>query len=187
MEQTRLTALVEAAARGEDRARQRLYELVYEQLQPLARAQLRKGARGDLNTTELVHEGYLRLFDGRRVELRSHSHFLALSSRVMRQVLVDHYRHQAAARRGGPQAPLTLEEEIHPAAETAELVLAVHEGLEELERLEPRLARVVECRFFGGMTQPEIGEALGVTERTVRSDWRTAKTWLAHYLEKRSA
>lgn len=186
MSEARLTALVEEALEGKSQAQEQLYELVYDQLRPLARAQLRRGARGELSTTELVHEGYLRIFDGRRLELRSHSHFLALSSRVMRQILVDHYRRQAAARRGGPQAPLTLQEDVHPAADTADLVLAVHEGLQELEQLEPRLAKVVECKFFGGMTQPEIGKALGITDRTVRSDWRTAKTWLAHYLDKRS-
>lgn len=182
-----LTDLVAAAAAGGADAHDRLYEIVYDQLRPLARAQLRRGSRGDLGTTELVHEGYLRIFDGGRLELRSHSHFLALSSRVMRQILVDHYRRRVAERRGGPLPPITLQEDLHLDDDAGELVLAVHEGLEELERIEPRLAQVVEYKFFGGMTQPEIGKSLGVTDRTVRRDWRAAKAWLAHYLAKRSS
>lgn len=177
---------MKAAAGGSTHARDRLYGLVYDELKPLARAQLRRGRRDELTTTALIHEGYLRLFGGARLELRSHSHFLALSSRVMRQVLVDHYRQRVAARRGGPQPPVTWQDELKPDESAAELVLAVHEGLEELARLEPRLARVVECKFFGGMTQSEIAAVLGVTDRTVRSDWKTAKTWLAHFLAQRS-
>lgn len=177
-----LTQLLQAAAAGDSEARSDLYLVVYEQLRKLAHAQLRRGARDDLSTTVVVHEAYLKMFHGQGLTVRDRFHFMALSSRVMRQVLVDHFRSSVAVRRGGAEEPLTLDETRVMGPDGGGLVLAVHEALEHLQALNSRLAAVVEYRFFGGMTQSEIAVALGVTDRTVRSDWHTARTWLAHHL-----
>ena len=177
-----LTTLLKDAAGGDREASEKLYRAVYDPLRRLARAQLRRGGSGTLETTELVHEAYLKLFATDDLEVRDRSHFFALSSRVMRQVLVSHFRRSSAARRGGPEEAVTLDEGLVAGLSSSELVLAVHEALARLETIDARLAQVVECRFFGGMTQAEIGEALGVNERTVRRDWRVAKTWLAQEL-----
>ncbi|MBZ0113272.1 MAG: RNA polymerase subunit sigma-70 [Thermoanaerobaculia bacterium] len=182
MSQQDLTQLLQAAAGGDSEARSDLYGVVYEQLRQLAHAQLRRGACDDLSTTVVVHEAYLKMFHGPGLTVNDRSHFLALSSRVMRQVLVDHFRSSVAARRGGPSKPLTLDETRVMGPDGGSLVLAVHEALEHLQVLNSRLATVVEYRFFGGMSQAEIATALGVTDRTVRSDWNTARTWLAHHL-----
>ena len=177
-----LTRLLQKAVDGDESARNLLYSNVYEELRSLARAQLRRAANGEVQTDALVHEAYLRMFGGAPLSVRDRSHFWALSSRVMRQVLVDYFRSSVAARRGGQERPITLDEYRVGAASPGELVLSVHESLEVLEKASPRLAQVVECKFFAGLNYREIGEALGVTERTVARDWRAAKTWLANHL-----
>ncbi len=183
-----LTAVLQAAADGDLAARDRLYEAVYGELRRLARVQLSKGSRGDLNTTEVVHEAYLKMFDRGQIRANDRQHFFALSSRVMRQILVDHFRASAAQRRGGANQPVTLDRDPKArGADGGELILAVHEALARLEELHPRLAAVVEYRFFGGWSQSEIAEALDVTRKTVGRDWRAARAWLANTLEKRTA
>lgn len=179
-----ITELLAAAQEGDPTALDRLYDQVYDELRSIARANLRQLSGGTLRTTELVHEAYLKLFGRDALDLRDRAHFFALSARAMRQILVDAFRGRGAAKRGGLYRPVTLDSGEIPVQERGGLLLAVDEALSRLSQLSERLARVVECRFFGGMTEQEIGAALGVTERTVRSDWRKARAWLARELSE---
>lgn len=160
-----------------------LFERLYPELRGIAHGQLRRqSATGTLGTTALIHEAYLKLCDHRQLEARDRSHFFALAARVMRQILVDYFRAQTAHKRGAGAAVLPLDSERIPIEDRGETLLALDEALERLAALDERMARVVECRFFGGMTQEDIADALGLTSRTVRSDWRKAKAWLGHEL-----
>jgi RNA polymerase sigma factor (TIGR02999 family) len=179
-----ITRLVSEARSGDPDAQTQLFTAVYDELKVIARARLRGGGPPQtLNTTALVHEAYVRLFEGTRPNVADRAHFYALSSRAMRHVLVDHFRRRRARKRGGGEVPVTLLDAEIPAEERGDVLLALDEALRRLERLEPRLARVVECRFFGGMTDVEIGHLLDVTDRTVRNDWRKARAWLARELQ----
>ncbi len=177
------TRLLLKACEGDEVARSALYDRIYGELRRLARQQLRRRWRSPtLDTTALVHETYVKLFDRSTPNVNGRAHFLALSSRAMRQVLVDHFRHHAAGKRGGLRPILSLEEQHIPIEDRGALIRAVDEAISRLEALNERLARVVEYRFFGGLTQEQIAETLGVTDRTVRNDWRKAKAWLTHEL-----
>lgn len=167
---------------GASAARELLLEHVYDELRRLARAQLRRRSGNTLMTTELVHEAYLRLFDQSRLTATDRVHFLSLAACAMRQILVDHFRRRRTAKRGGDAPHRSVDEAIEVAADGGEAVLAVDEALEGLSRLDPRLGKLVELRFFAGMTEAEIGEALGLSVRTVSNDWRRARAWLAREL-----
>jgi RNA polymerase sigma factor (TIGR02999 family) len=162
-----------------------LIPLVYAELRRVAHRQLAVEPDGHtLSTTALVHEAYLRLADQTRVEWTSRAQFFGLAARAMRRVLVDYARRHQAARRGGPQQrPVALDDAEADAdaltvAARGDELIALDEALERLSTLDARLARVVECRFFGGLTEVETAEALGVSQRTVASDWLMAKGWL---------
>jgi RNA polymerase sigma factor (TIGR02999 family) len=165
-----------------------LVPLVYEELRRIARRQLRSERTGHtLNTTALVHESYLKLADQTRAIFRDRTHFLAVASQAMRRILVDYARGHRALRRGGDLQRIELDE-LSLAATTqggGDTLLALNNALKQLEALDPRQCRVVECRFFGGMTEEETAAALGVNERTVRRDWIKAKAWL--YVELKAA
>lgn len=179
------TQLLIDAQQGDQRALDDLYDHVYEELHQMAHYQLRRGQEGHtLNTTALVHEAYLKLFDQTRVGVQDRAHFFALSARAMRQILVDHFRRNQAQKRGGDRTVFRFIDGQVPAQVRGEVLLALDEALKRLAQLNERLARVVEYKFFGGMTQDEIGKVLGLTARTVRSDWRKAKAWLAHELRE---
>jgi RNA polymerase sigma factor (TIGR02999 family) len=161
----------------------RLYPLVYEELRRIAHRALRGERTGHtLGTTGLVHEAYLGLVDQTRLEYRDRAHFYGIAARAMRHILVDYARRHGAAKRGGNQRAIALDEAILAVEDRAEALLALDEALGELETLDPRLGQVVQCRFFGGLTEEETGEVLGVTARTVRRDWLKAKGWLYHHL-----
>lgn len=166
------------------RALDDLFPAVYAELRRMAHFRLR-GEREDhtLNTTALVHDAYLRLADQARAEGYDRSHLLALATLAMRQVLVDHARKHRAAKRGGGGAPLQLEDANLAVENRAETIVALDEALERLELLEPRLCRVVECRFFSGLTEDETAAVLQVTTRTVQRDWVRAKAWLYRELD----
>lgn len=134
-------------------------------------------------TTALVHEAYIKLVDQSRVEWRDRTHFLALASLAMRHVLVDRARALGALKRGGTHRRITLDEEQIGVDDQPDALLQLNEALERLAQAEPRLARVVECRFFGGLTEEEIAEALGLTVRTVQRDWAKARMLLRRALE----
>ena len=156
----------------------RLLPVVYQELRAIAHRHLAKrGPGGSLATTGLVHEAYLKLVDQSQAEWRDRAHFFALSSVAMRHVLVDQARARAALKRGGTRT-VALDEEAIAVDDSAETLMAIDEALDRLAAVEPRLAKVVECRFFGGLSEREIAEALGVTERTVERDWVKARVLL---------
>jgi RNA polymerase sigma-70 factor, ECF subfamily len=176
-----VTDLLLQVRQGDAGAMNRLFPLVYEELKRIAHVRLRHERPGHtLDTTGLVHETYVRLVDQTRVEWRDRGHFLVAAAWAMRRILVDYARRNRAARRGGGQVRLTLDDDA-PAAERGEMLLALDEALERLAALDPRLGRVVECRYFGGLTDQETADTLGVTRRTVQRDWVKARNWL--YLE----
>ena len=175
--------LLQCRGEGNRQALDRVFPLVYDELRRIAHRQLQDERDGHtLVTTALVNEAYIRLVDVTRVEWRDRVHFLSTAARAMRRILIDHARERNAVRRGGGQRPVTLDEALIPVDLTTESLVALDDALDELAQLNPRLARVVECRFFGGMTEDETGEALGVTSRTVRNDWVKARGWLRQAL-----
>lgn len=158
-----------------------LLPVLYEDLRRLAHSQRRRlPAPHTLGTTALVHEAYLKLHD--QPAFASHAEFLKVAAVTMRHLLIDRVRAQHAAKRGGDAVHLALEDADGFVVEDADTVLEIHEALLRLAEVQPRLAQVVECRYFGGYTDAEIAEALGVTERTVRRDWVAARAWLAREL-----
>ena len=170
------------AERGE--SLDRLLPLVYQELRAMAHRQLAaRGRGGTLQTTALVHEAYLRLVDQSRADWRDRSHFLAVASIAMRYVLVDRARARVAQKRGGGLQRITFDEQEIGADDQPEALLQLDEALERLADVEPRLVRVVECRFFAGLTEEEIAEALGLTVRTVQRDWAKARMMLRRALE----
>jgi RNA polymerase sigma factor (TIGR02999 family) len=178
-----LTRLLAAHRAGDREAFGRLFELAQAELAKMARQQLRKAPPGrTLDTVALVNEAYLRLLDETGIDWQSRAHFFGVMARAMRFVVVDHARRRSAAKRGGVLLPATLDPEIPAETDPAELVLAVHQALERLETWNERLARIVECRYFAGMDDAEIGEALGVSARTVQRDWLRAQAWLRRSL-----
>jgi RNA polymerase sigma factor (TIGR02999 family) len=176
-------ALVALRHRGPE-ARDRLMPLVYDQLRRVAHRQLAAEPTGHtLSTTALVHEAYLKLVDQTRVEWRDRAHFFAIAARAMRRILIDYARRHRALRRGGlpdgtRAAPVSLDAVDVPVHEGAEVLLALDEALERLGRVDRRVAQVVECRFFGGLTEAETASALAVSQRTVAREWAVAKGWL---------
>ncbi|HZM26306.1 MAG TPA: ECF-type sigma factor [Gemmatimonadales bacterium] len=174
-----MTRWLQAARDGEPGALDRLVPLIYDDLRLLARRQLgREYGDRTLNPTALVHEAYLKLGAGAKVAA-DRAHFLAIAARAMRQVLVDRARDRKAVKRGGGAwERTTLTDGAWVGEFDPDGMLALDEGL---ARLEPRQRQVVECRFFGGMEEQEIAEALGVSERTVHRDWVKARAWLYRY------
>lgn len=156
------------------------FPLVYEDLRHLAHRHLQREAAGHtLSTTALVHEAYLRLGERPCPPWGDRAHFFALAATAMRRILVDHARRQHAAKRGGAPRRVPLEAiEWMATEESADLFVALDDALERLARLDPRQARVVECRFFGGLTETETAEALGIGLRTAKRDWAKARSWL---------
>jgi RNA polymerase sigma factor (TIGR02999 family) len=183
-----VTALLIAGRAGDRHAYAQVYTLVYEHLRAVARAQRRRDARAradvhTLSTTAVVHEAWIRLADPRRLEVRDRAHFLAIAARAMRQVLVQHARRFKAVKRGAGAGHVHVEElgvfESDVAIEQrSDVLLSLDDALGRLGSMSPRLAQVVECRWFGGLTEEETAQALGVTDRTVRRDWVKARAWL---------
>ena len=177
------TLLLERGSSGPDMI-DRLTPLVYDALRRIAHGQLGVEREGHtLNTTALVHEAYLRLVDQTRVQWADRAHFLAVAARIMRRILVDYARHSRADKRGGKLDHVDLDLADVAVEDRSETLIALDDALARLARLNPRLSEVVDCRFFGGMTEEETAAALAVTERTVRRDWVKAKAWLYRELE----
>ena len=175
-----VTGLLRQWSAGDESARDRLIPLLYDRLRELAHQQL-GGASVDnsLNTTELVHEAYIRLVDARRVDLPDRAHFLALASEIMRNLLVDRARARFAAKRGGGVRPLDLDEFEWISDESMESVAALDDALKRLERLSPRQGQLVQHRYFGGLTLEESATAIGVSLATAKRELRAARAWLA--------
>jgi len=171
--------LILAAREGNREAVDRLFSMSYDELRHLAHAIRRRGAGQTLNTTALVHEAYLKLRPERGLAVEDRAHFSCIIARAMRQVVVDAARRKAAEKRGGGEVAVTLDESASPAPVRAEQIIALEQALQDLEQIDPRRARIVECRFFGGMSVEETAAALGISSPTVKRDWRVAKAWLA--------
>jgi RNA polymerase sigma factor (TIGR02999 family) len=179
----RITDLLLQLRGGNQEAMDRLFPLVYGELRRMAHRRLQGERPGHtLGTTGLVHETYFKLVDQTRVEWQDRGHFFRVAARAMRRILVDYARRYQALRRGGGLQQVSLEEDA-AIAERGETLLALDEALERLAAVSERLSQVVECRFFGGLSEEETAAALGVTSRTVQRDWAKARGWL--YLELR--
>lgn len=179
-----VTGLLDLWSNGDPDAFDKLVALVYPELRRLARNQLsRERVRDTLQTTALIHETYLRLSKEGAQPWTNRQHFYAIATRAMRQLLIEQARRIAARKRGGHLSRVQLNDVDKATATVAKDVLGVHTALKELSQLAPRQARVVEYRYFGGFTQAEVAELLGVSEATVAREWRTAKLWLAWQLE----
>jgi RNA polymerase sigma factor (TIGR02999 family) len=181
-QQTEITDLLHDLPERGGEVMERLFPLVYDSLRRIAHRAL-QAERSDhtLGTTGLVHEAYLKLVDQTRIQYRDRAHFFAIAARAMRQILVDYARHHRARKRGGGRAANLDAGEV-ALDQRAEILLALDEALDRLASLDPRLGQVVECRFFGGLSEEETAEVVGVTTRTVRRDWTKAKGWLREQL-----
>ncbi len=169
--------------RGEAAAADELLPHVYAELRELARALLRRERGGHtLDATSLLHEAYLRLAGSSLPDLQDRRHFIGLVARSMRQVLVDHARARGSLKRGGDRLRVTLHASALHTPTTAVDVLALDDALTELARLDARKSRVVELRFFGGLTSAEVGDVLGIATKTADADWYAARAWLRRAL-----
>lgn len=177
-----ITALLLQHGAGAPGALEQLLPLVYDDLRRVARGQLRRRPDHSLDTGGLVHEAYLRLVDQTRAHWNDRGHFFAVSALAMRQILVDRARRRLRVKRGGDQAPVPLQPDLDAADRDAQLVLDVDLALQKLAAADGALARVVECRFFAGLTDEETADALGVSVRTAQRQWFKARAWLREEL-----
>jgi len=179
-----LTGLLAAHRQGDRDAFGRLLPLVYRDLQRLAKRQLGSHRPGQtLDTTSLVHEAYIKLVDSDRSAWQDRGHFFAVASIAMRQIVIDYARQSRAQKRGGEQRGQGLDGVEIAIEAQADTLLAIDTALERLREIDERLPRVVECRFFTGLTEEETAEALGVSTRTVERDWKRARAWLRRELD----
>lgn len=179
-----VTRLLEAARRGDPKALDELYPLVYDDLHGVAHRALRGERPGDtLNTTALVHEAYLKLHGSSSFDPVDRRHFFAVASRAMRQIIVDHARRRTAEKRGGSRERVDLDAATIASMDSGGAILALEEALRKLGEFDERLVRVVELRFFGGLSVEETADVLDVDPRTVKRDWRKARALLYMTLE----
>ena len=181
-----MTDILAEVRDGSDRARDELFRVIYAELRRIAAAEMHGQVDGHtFQPTALVHEAYLKLMGGAAIEWRDRRHFLATASRAMRSILVDHARSHARQKRAGGRKRVTLHSNLDGGDDTPNLdILAVHEALERFEAVSPERARVVELRFFGGLSNEETAKVLGVTERTVYRMWRYARAWLSREVDR---
>ena len=178
-----VTELLRAWSDGDDGALERLTPLVVMELRRLARAYMRRERRDHtLQTTALLNEAFLRLTDARRVRWQDRAHFLAMAARLMRRVLVDHARSRGYIKRGGGARRVTLDEGLVRSGEPALDVVELDRALEALAAVDPRKSRLIDLRYFGGLSVEETAEVLQVSPDTVKRDWRLAKLWLLREL-----
>jgi RNA polymerase sigma factor (TIGR02999 family) len=188
VESVDITGLLKAWGQGDQRALEQLMPLVYPQLRAQARRYMRNERSGVLQSTALVHEVYLRLTNAREVDWHDRVHFFALSAQMMRRILVDAARARAAAKRGGvavrAEHSSAVDLDQIPAADSdaAASLCALDDALESLARIDPRRAKVIELRFFGGLSVEETADVLHVSPQSVMRDWRLARAWLAREL-----
>jgi len=181
--QGEITRLLVELRDGHRDAMDRLVPLVYDNLRALAHHHLQQRASGHtLDATALVHDAFVRLVDRTRFPWEDRQHFFAVYSRVMRNLIVDHARARSAQKRGGDRARVTLHENAAAVEQHADEILAIEDALERIATVDERLARVVECRYFAGLTEAETAETLATSERTVRRDWRKARALLREIL-----
>ena len=190
-QQESVTQLLEAVRGGNDSALNDLFPLVYEELRALAHRK-RQAWHGDytLNTTALVHEAYLKLAGQSRADWQSRAHFFGVAARAMRQILIDYARRRRAQKRGGDRSKTTFDEmklgdgQIALSDDNADALMILDEALKRLEKISERQSRIVECRFFGGMTIEETAEVVGISTATVKRSWNLAQVWLFQEMKK---
>ena len=187
-----VTSLLDEVRRGDQSALSRLFAVVYDKLLEIARIQRRRQPSMEtLNTTALVHEAFIKLFGSESRDFNDRAHFMAVAATAMRQILIGQARRKAAAKRGAGQTPASFEE-VQRALETeagfvtekADALLALDRALEQLHRRSERQGRIVECRFFGGMSIEETAVALDISPATVKRDWSMAQAWLHRELQR---
>jgi RNA polymerase sigma factor (TIGR02999 family) len=181
-----VTRLLSALTRGDDGAASKLIPVVYDELRRLAGSYMRR-ERVDhtLQATALVHEAYLKLVEQRSVDWQSRAHFFGVAAQLMRRILIDHARGHTRQKRGGEQRKVSLDEAFVFSQQQADELLAVDDSLNRLAEIDPRQARVVELRFFGGLSVEEAAEVLGISPKTIKRDWSVAKAWLYADLKER--
>ncbi len=178
-----VTELLLAYRNGDREAFDRIVPLLYDDLRKIAHWQLRRGrSTPTMGTTVLVHEIYLKMADQKRLNANDRGHFLAISAHAMRQVMADHARRRTAAKRGGAEDPIPMDEAPQLADAEARELLEVDQALERLSLHDERMASIVECRFFAGYTEEETAEALNTSVRTVQRSWMKARAWLREEL-----
>ena len=178
-----VTELLVEWQRGDAAALDRLTPLVYDEIRRMAHRYLTRERNGHtLQTTELVNEAYMRLLGAQSIDWQNRAHFFGVTAQVMRRILIDHARRRHYAKHGGDARHVSLENAAVMTSERASELIVLDEALTELARIDPRKSRVVELRYFGGLSLEEIAEVLQVSLMTVRRDWRTAKAWLTREL-----
>jgi RNA polymerase sigma factor (TIGR02999 family) len=183
-----VTELLRNWSDGDKQAQEKLFQVVYNELHRQAARYLRHEQPGlSLQTTDLIHETYLRLIDQQHVDWQNRLHFFGISAQVMRRILVDHARSRQAAKRGGSALRLPLEEAMVVLPEQDLDFVALDEALNRLAQMDPQQSQIVELRFFGGLSVEETAEVMSVSERTVKRDWRVAKGWLRRELSRGQA
>jgi len=180
------TLLLRRWSEGDEDALHQLTPVVYEELHKLARVHFARGKNSNtLQPTALLNEAYLKLASHKQNHWHGRAHFYSMASRVMRQVLIDYSRGRRSAKRGSGEAPVTLDEFVQSAPSRGDLVLALDDALVELTRFDPRKSRLIELKYFGGLTGAELSETLGISPATVTRETRTAEAWLHKYLAGR--
>jgi RNA polymerase sigma factor (TIGR02999 family) len=174
-----VTVLLSQLAKGNESAASKLIPLVYDELRRLAAAYMRR-ERPDhtLQPTALVNEAYLKLIEQREVDWHGRAHFFGIAAQVMRRILIDHARGHLRDKRGGGVSPVPLEEALVFSPEQSSELVKLDEALQRLAKLDPRQGKIVELRFFGGLTVEQTAELLGISAKTVKRDWSVAKAWL---------
>jgi RNA polymerase sigma-70 factor, ECF subfamily len=174
-----ITVLLGRLTQGDLEATPRLISLVYGELRRLAATYMRRERSDDtLQPTALVHEAYLKLVQQRNVDWQGRSHFFSIAAQMMRRILIDHARERLREKRGGGKKPISLDDAIVIAPEQSLELICLNRSLDRLARFDPRQAKIVELRFFGGLSVDEVAEALGVSAKTVQREWNVAKAWL---------
>lgn len=187
MSKAEITLLLKQIKSGKNEAYDQLYPLIYEELRKLAnRHMVKQSDDHTLSKTELVHETYLKMVDQSKIDFTDKNHFLAISSKCMRQILIDHARKKYAQKRGGKDKDLTyIDGILNSQQQKAEELIDIDSALNELEKLNDRLAKVVEMRFFGEMTIEDTADYLEVSRSTIKRDWEKARGWLYNELKGR--
>ena len=183
MDASAVTMLLARVERGDERAADELYQVAYRDLRARAGRMLGAGAGGTLQATALVHEAWLRLRGAAGDSVKSRAHFLGVAAKAMRSVLLDHVRGRNADKRGGGAEREALDEAVLAYEERAIDIVALNDALEQLAALDERMARIVELRFFGGLSNEEVGSVLGVSVATVERRWSAARAWLRGHLD----
>jgi RNA polymerase sigma factor (TIGR02999 family) len=174
-----VTQLLTAWSNGDQAAREQLMALVYDELHRLAHHYMKRESPGNtLQTSALVNEAFVKLVDQKNVRWQNRAHFFGIAAQLMRRILVDHARSRQTAKRGGAVRAISFDDGLYVSDERNAEVVAVHEALEQLSKLDPRKGQIVELRFFGGLSIDETADVLGVSPGTVMRDWTLAKAWL---------